>query len=180
MEEITKIQARKLNRAFGTSLAVAGINGLRNSYNNLGYIKKDYTFLDGCVKDVVDVFTGNEDYNYYFTSWENWQEMLDTIWGIVKNFNWEQERFDCDNRAHLVSALCSFIYRINTCGRVYCEVKNINNGNINRHYANLIVDNLGDVYLFDVDNFGNRIQLEKDKSVTMGFWNYTFFQVFFG
>ena len=179
-DEITKIEARKFNKAFGTSLTIAGINGLRSSYNNLGYIIRNYTFLNYSVKQIVDIFVGNEDYNYYFTSWENWQEMLDTIWGIVKNFNWEEERFDCENRAMLVSALCSLIYRINTCSRIYCEVRNINNGQISRHYANLIVVEDGGVYLFDCDNGGRRIKLEKGKPIIMSAWEYTFFSTTFG
>jgi hypothetical protein len=174
---MTQLKIRQLNKSFGISLTVAGIKGLRSSYNNLVYDTKSTSYVKIAITKEVNVPIVNKDYDAYFTSWENWQQMLDTMYNIIKNFSWERERLDCDDRARLVSGLCSLIYRINTCGQVYCEYTDNRNGNTGRHYANIIIDNNMDVYLFDVDNGGLTTKIEEGLPTTMGNWSYKFLSV---
>jgi hypothetical protein len=174
MSEITELQKRTLSEFLGTNLVVSGINSLRNSYNNLGYEVKPVCFANISITSILNIPSISKDYDAYFTSWENWEKMLDTIWGVIKNFPWERERADCDDRARVVSGLCSLIYRINTCGQMYCEFTNILTGEKGRHYANIIMDNNQNLYLFDVDNGGLKMKLEKNKPTTMGNWSYRF------
>jgi hypothetical protein len=101
--------------------------------------------------------------------------MLDTAWAILKNYNWEKERFDCDNRADWVSSFCSLHYRINSCHKIFCEIYNVTTGIlVDRHYTNIIVDNDSNVYLFDVDNGGQKKKIESGKEIIMGNWRYKF------
>jgi hypothetical protein len=91
---------------------------------------------------------------YYTTSWDNWKKILETVWGIVKNFNWVEDKFDCDNRAAFVTVLCGLLFGVNTCSSVYCQRDNQNGGWSGRHWTNIAIDKDGNTYLFDVDNNG--------------------------
>jgi hypothetical protein len=112
-------------------------------------------------------FTTLDNY-YHYTSWDNWLKILEVLNPIAQNFQWQEELFDCDNRSNLMSTLCSLFFRINTCATVYCEVYAANGGTVKYlHYANLIADDAGNLYLWDVD-CGGITQKITTNNVVMG------------
>lgn len=105
---------------------------------------------------------------YYTTTWDNWDFILGTVWGIIKNFDWVAEKFDCDNRAALATVLCGLLYGTNTCASVYCKRENINDAGYNgMHWCNLVIDQNGNTHLFDLDNHGLRQKITSN-NVVMG------------
>lgn len=136
--------------------------------------KNPYGFVYSVLKDKLNISTVEFDFYYYSETWEKWQEMLGDVTKIVKEFKWQNDFFDCDNRAKFVSSLCSLFFGLNTCAEVYCEVNNPNTGFKDRHYCNIIVTTNGDAYLYDADN-GCRTMRITNPNPTMGNWNYKFF-----
>lgn len=110
---------------------------------------------------------------YYYTSFENWQTIMQTLNPIVQQFTWEAERFDCDKRANLLASLVSLLFRLNTCGTIYCEVQNVNGGEKYLHYINFIVDDKGIGYIWDADN-GGLYQKITGQDMVMGNVKYHF------
>jgi len=95
------------------------------------------------------------DYQYTTTDWDNWQEILDKVYSILRENPWTAEVADCDNRAEFTSALISIIYHLNTCGKCYCEVSYLNGiKGTYLHWCNIIVDKDKNLYLCDMDNQG--------------------------
>lgn len=95
------------------------------------------------------------DDTYYFTSWDNWQKIIATINPILKQFKWKKERFDCDKRAMLATSLIALLFEVNTVRPVYCSVQRVvSNQLLYMHYANIIVDDAGNTWLWDLDNGG--------------------------
>lgn len=112
------------------------------------------------------------DMTYAYTSWDNWQEIIDILYGrIIKNFKWTAEYFDCDNRAMLFSSLCSVCFNINTCGQVYCEVYDDKGVFKYLHWANIIVDKEGNLYLLDCDNQGRFTKITSS-NIILGSFKY--------
>ena len=175
-----EIKINKIARLFGTKLTVGGFKMIRSGYSNLTPVLLEGGAIDMAIKKIVNIPITIYDLDYYSTSKENWEEMLDIISQIIVNFPWEKEIRDCDNRAGLVSDLCSLFYGVNTCGRVYCETTNIKTGKKSLHYANLVILENGGLLLYDVDNFRLIMKLEPNKPITMGVKNYKFFNAYFG
>ena len=169
-----EIKIKALSRSFGTALINSGFGMIKSSYKNLLVVHFPFSHLKDAFDKVVKIPLIQMDYTYYFTTWKNWDKMLDIIWGIIKNFKWEEDKFDCDNRAKLVSSLCSLFFGMNSCGEVYCKITNIKTGASIRHWTNVIVTATGELYLFDVDNSGLRMKLVPGKPITMGRWHYEF------
>lgn len=97
------------------------------------------------------------DAEYFTTDWENWNEILDRVYGILQDNKWTENKADCDNRAEFVSAFISITYNLNTCARVFCEVSNATDGTLKyMHWCNIIIDKNNDLYIFDVDSGGLR------------------------
>lgn len=113
------------------------------------------------------------DVDFYTTSWDNWQLILDDVWGIIKNFNWIADTADCDNRSALTTVLCGLLFGVNTCSGVYCDRYNLDGGWSGRHWANLITDKDGNTYLYDSDNHGLR-QKVSNNDIIMGREKYHF------
>lgn len=176
-----QIKINRIARTFGISLAVISIKVIRSSYDNLNPIKFPSKFVVEAIKKIKDIPISQKDFIYYFTTWENEEKMLAVIYKIVKNFKWERDKFDCDDRAKLVSALHSLFSRLNSCGRIYCKITNINTGATDTHHANVVITWDGKVYLFDVDNSGLTAELRPADipyNFTMGKWHYQFRSVF--
>lgn len=112
------------------------------------------------------------DNKYYFTSYENWLKIIETINPILKEFHWQREKFDCDKRSYLVVALTALFFGINTVRPVYCDVYKVSDDSLSyAHYANVFVDANGIPYLWDVDNGG---LFEKITSKTPVIGNYKY------
>ena len=117
------------------------------------------------------------DSTYYYTSFANWQTIISLMNDITKTFPWESERFDCDKRANLIASMIALIFRLNTCMTVYCEVSSAANGQVlYQHYANIIVDDNGIAYLWDLDN-GGMYQKITGNDMIMGKVKYHFYSI---
>lgn len=171
---------KKIARNFGVSLIIAGLNTIKNLYKGL----KPVVLRSGDIKEamnkITNIIVGFYDKQYYTTNKDNWNEMLDVISAIIKVFEWIKEKFDCDNRARLVSSLCSLLFGLNTCGYVYCETTHINTGKKSLHYANLVVLDDGSLILYDVDNKRRKLVLDIGKPITMGYKTYKLLKAYFG
>jgi hypothetical protein len=157
---------------------VAG-QSLKNIEVNVGEIPVTEKYF-GEIKTLLknngfDLATSEDDFNFYFAKWEDWKVVLGIITEIMKRFKWIAERADCDNRADLVSALVSVIFKLNTCGNVRCKTYNKKTGKTFLHRCNLIIDWAGDTYLYDIDNGGRYSRAENEK-VEMGDKTYTEFE----
>lgn len=164
------LQISALSRVLGSLMITNGVFTLKKNQSEFE-IKQGY-FQD--ILSAVKPFgldTLNLDNTYYFTSYENWQTIIDLLYNkIIVYFKWEAEKFDCDNRAMLFSALASLIFGLNSVGQVYCEVKTPTNKYL--HWANIFVDKNNICYLFDIDN-GGRCQKITGKNMIMGSANYS-------
>lgn len=78
---------------------------------------------------------------------------------------------NCDNRAMLMSSLIPVMYGLTTCSPCYCQVFDVSGKEIGWHYNNLIIDELGSVYLWDCDNFGT-VQKITTNTPVMNNWKY--------
>jgi hypothetical protein len=168
MEDQLKISA--LSRILYSLMITNGIAGLRKN-------QSEFEVKQGYFQDVLlaikpfGIDTLNLDNTYYFTTFENWKTIIELLYNkIIIYFKWEAEKFDCDNRAMLFSALASVIFKLNTVGQVYCEVKTPNGGYL--HWANIIIDKDNIAYLLDLDN-GGRYQKITGNKMVMGNATYT-------
>ena len=167
-----QIKINQLSRKYGTVFTVHGFKWIKGSYSNLTTIVKSFGAIYNVVRSLALIPVVQRDLNYFTTTKENWEKCLDTIYGIVKHFKWQKEKFDCDDRAKLVSALCSLLFGLNTCGELYCEVTSLKTGNKIRHYTNLAITSKGEVMLFDVDNGGEKKIIDVGEPISMGKWSY--------
>lgn len=159
---VSIMHLRKAQSEFTSSMA--GIEKIKNALAKVG----------------INSSISQLDVNYYFTSWDTWQKIIEVLNPIAQNFNWEPELFDCDNRANLMSALVSLMFRINTCVRVYCDVFGDTTGKYRyTHYCNLIIDNNDNVYLWDVD-YGGMSQKITSSPVIMGKCKYVIYSIIAG
>ncbi len=156
-------------RNFGTELIKSGISVIRNASFEFKPLTGQLRAINNALDKIGGLPLTALDLGYNFTSWQNWQKITDILYRIVKDFKWEAEVFDCDNRSSLMLALCSTLFKLNTCGMLYCEVK-IGNQSF-RHYANIIITPDEQVYIFDVDNGGMTMKIN-NKEFTMGNWQY--------
>lgn len=141
-----------IKRAIGQLTLRMGVTQIREAISDFSDVEK--TFADFC-KPLLGLPVVQLDEKYYFTSFENWQKIIATINPILQQFNWVKERFDCDKRAFLVTALTALFFEVNTVRPIYCSVSNVLNNTLKYyHYANIIVTSDGEVFLWDVDNGG--------------------------
>jgi hypothetical protein len=108
---------------------------------------------------------------YYSTDFATWQEIIEVVWGILRNFTWTADRADCDNRSNFVTSMVSILFGLNTCAGMYTKVTNINTGATDMHWANCIIDKDGNMYAFDADNNG-LMQKITSNGFIMGVWKY--------
>lgn len=169
-----QIKINQLSRRYGTVLAVHGFKFIKGSYSDMQpTIVKPFGVIVNAIRNIAPfIAIAQKDLNYYTTTKENWEKCFETIYGIVKRFKWQKDKFDCDDRAKLVSALCSLLFGLNTCAEVYCEIINIKTGNKIRHYTNIAITSDSEVYLFDVDQEGKRKIIEAGEPISMGNWTY--------
>ncbi|MEK6881106.1 MAG: hypothetical protein AABY22_15915 [Nanoarchaeota archaeon] len=146
------IQINSIKRAIGQLTMRIGVMQVRDAISDFTDEEGDFNRFK---KPLLDLPVAELDSKYYFTSWENWEKVIATINPILEQFNWKQERFDCDDRALLVTALTALFFEINTVRPLYCDVYRVGDGQFAfTHYANVIVDINGNAWLWDVDEFG--------------------------
>ena len=160
-----KLQISSLSRIVYSLMITNGIAGMRNNISEFEIKQGWYSDISKALKpfglDIIE-----EDMAFFFTSFENWQTIIDLLYNkIIIYFKWEADKFDCDNRSVLFSALASAIFRLNTSGQVFCEVKTPTGSYM--HKANIIIDKDNIPYLLDLDN-GGRCQKITGKKMVMG------------
>lgn len=129
-----------------------GVMTMQDAVSDFSDIQGD--FKQFC-KPLLGLPVTQLDDKYYFTNFENWQKIIETINPILQQFNWVSERFDCDKRAFLVTGLVAMIFEINTVRPVYCSVYRVSDGVwVFDHYANVFVDTNGNAWLWDLDEDG--------------------------
>jgi len=173
MTNSNQIKINYIAKTFGAALTTAGFKMVKSSYDSLAPVQFPFGFIKEATDKIKSMSVSQRDYFYYFTNWENEEEMLAVIWRIVKNFKWEKDKFDCDDRSKLVSALHSLFFGLNSCGEIYCKVTNLRTGDSVLHWANIIITSNGDAYLFDCSNSGLAMKL-KPGEFAMGKWSYVF------
>lgn len=146
-----------IRRAIGQLTMQIGIKQIREAISDFAYTEGDFNRFKNALMGLPVM---ELDSKYYFTSWDNWQKIIDTINPILANFNWKPETFDCDDRALLVTALTALFFDINTVRPIYCEVWRVGDGQFAfHHYANVIVDLNGNSWLWDADEFGKFVKI---------------------
>ena len=146
------IQINSIKRKIGQLMIMMGIKQVWDAVSEFTDTEGDFTRF---CKPLLGLPVAELDTKYYFTSFENWQKIIETINPILKEFYWKAERRDCDDRAIFTSALVSFLFELNTCRPVYCDVYRVGDGKFAfAHYANIFIDDSGNAYLWDADENG--------------------------
>ncbi len=146
------LQINAIRRKMGQLLISAGISQMNESINELQVTEG--TFAQFC-KPLLGLPVSQLDEKYYFTSWDNWLKIIESLNPLTKEFYWVAEKRDCDKRAMFITSMVSMLFELNTCRPVYCQVYRVSDGQLAyAHYANVIVTNDGSAYLWDADENG--------------------------
>ena len=169
----------ELAKNMGVSLTVSGLKMIRSGYEYNPTVVSFGVFKDAFNKvGLYNVRTTEQDTQYHISDWDTYSDCLRTAYKIVSNFPWKKEWFDCDNRSAMMSVLLS-IFGL-TLGRTYGEVFDATTGKSKYlHWSNVIVDTKGDLYLFDQDNGGQSIKVERGKDIVIGNCRYKIIQAIF-
>ncbi len=92
------------------------------------------------------------DSHYYLISIEQWQEIIKADW--IDTRKWLLDKRDCDNLANAFASNASMYYEINSAGRVYGKLFDINGKFINWHYWNVVILPDKRVYFIEPMNDG--------------------------
>jgi hypothetical protein len=92
MDNQLKINA--ILRTIGTLETSIGLKHISNASSEFKTEKINLSEIDKSL-NLLGITSVAMDAEYFTTSWENWEKILDTVWGIVKNFKWTAEKFDC-------------------------------------------------------------------------------------
>ena len=165
-----------IKRAIGSLYFRIAITQLRDSQDDFDSQVFGFDKITNALKP-LEVSATNLDTQYWFASWDTWQSIISVLNPIVQNFNWVSERFDCDNRANLMSSLVSLMFELNTCSTLYCDVYDATTGAFKyAHTCNLIVDINDNVWLWDVDNGGQFTKITSNSPV-MGVNRYQLYSI---
>ena len=166
----TEIQINRIKRMLGEKFIELGIAQTRDAVSDIPSIEKGQTHLSNALASFgMAIHFLDED--YYTTSFENWQKIIEVMNPIAQTFKWTKEKFDCDNRAMLMSSLIPVMYGLTMCSPCYCDVHTTAGVHIGYHYNNLIIDDAGNVYLWDLDN-NCIVQKITNNTPVMGNWKY--------
>ncbi len=173
-----ELQINGLKRTIGVLTASLGLKQIINASSEFSTTNGNWSKLNEALKKSnLQIPLDNLDSDYYFTSWENWEKIIDVLWGIMKNFNWVAEKFDCDQRSAFTTSLAGLLFGLNTCCGVFCEVYDANTGILKYlHWANIIIDKDNNCYLFDVD-YGGMKQKITGNNMVMGANKYKFIRL---
>ena len=171
-----QLQINSIKRQIGTLMAVAGFKQVKQARSEFDIVNLQNGEIQTAGK-VLGIYTNYLDFKYFFTSWENWEKILDVVWGILKHFKWMKEVFDCDQRAAFMTVISGMLFGVNTCTTVYCKVSDAVTGVFRYdHTANIIIDRDKNLYLFDADNHGMRQKITSN-NVVMGKVKYEFLSI---
>lgn len=166
-----ELQINQVKRKLGSTFTSLGIAYTRDALSDIPVVEKNQAFIKNALLN-YGMAINFLDETYYTTSFANWQKIIEVLNPIAKSFVWTKEKFDCDNRAMLMSSLIPVMYGLTMCSPCYCDVYNATTGaHIAWHYNNLIIDDAGQVYLWDVDQNGICQKITNNKPV-MGNWRY--------
>jgi len=152
-----------IRRKMGQLLISAGITQMNESIKELA--GTEGTFEQFC-KPLLGLPVSQLDSKYYFTSFDNWLKIIESLNPLTKEFYWVAEKRDCDKRAMFITSMVSMLFELNTCRPVYCRVWRVSDGQLAyAHYANVIVDNAGNAYLWDADEGGQFTKITANNPV---------------
>ena len=157
------IQINNIKRAVGQLMLRQGVMMIQDAISDFTDTEGDFKMF---CKPLLGLPVAELDSKYYFTSFDNWQKIIATINPILQQFNWVSERFDCDKRAFLATGLVAMCFEINTVRPIYCKVWRVSDGQLAfYHYANIIVDNAGNSYLWDLDQEGKYTKITSNNVI---------------
>ena len=167
------IQINGIKRLLGIKFIELGVAQIRAA-STLPVEPKSDNSLFLKAAEALGVPLNATDIAYYYTSWDNWQQIINLLNPIAQAFPWEAGKYDCNNRSALMTSLSSLLFEINTCGTTNCEVYDAKTGAFKYgHYANMICDDQGILYLWDVDQ-GGMFQKVTGNDMIMGVNKYHF------
>jgi hypothetical protein len=168
-----QLQINAVKRKLGTLMSILGFKYIKEAQNEFQRTKFHINQIQQFFNtNGITLPVNNLDVDYFTTSWDNWQKILDTIYPILQEFKWTRETGDCDNRANFMTTTAGILFDVNTCTEIYCHVSNATTGKaIDYHKANIIIDDAGNTYLFDADNGGLRQKITGLNHI-MGNWRY--------
>ena len=160
-------------RSLGATLITSGIQTIQKSYKPVRN-PITYGFITNAFINVgLNIPVAQMDINYLTTTLDIWQDFFEYAKEIAKNFKWTAEYFDCDNRSAFIKTLADCILGVNTCCLGYGVVLHKDTGaTLFRHWFDIIVLTDGTLYIFDIDNNGGMVKIEKDKNPVIGNWRY--------
>ncbi|MFA6201518.1 MAG: hypothetical protein WC679_14050 [Bacteroidales bacterium] len=167
----------KAKRTISTLSISIGYQTLKNDFAKFEISKiTGKQITDAC--NAIGISNVPLDAEYYSTSWDNYKEIVETGYDIIKNFKWLEDKHDCENRSSEMTQFCSRTALLNTCAQLYCEVKTAN-GNTFMHWANCVIDSSANLYIVDCDN-NCAMQKITSRNFTIGTWTYSLVHIRIG
>jgi hypothetical protein len=163
------LQINSVKRQIGQLFLRVGVMNIKDAISDFTYVEGDFARF---CQPLLGLPVSQLDIKYYFTSFDNWQKIIATINPILQQFNWQSEKWDCDKRSYLVTALVALFFGINTIRPLYNTIYSVANGqNLADHYANVFVTAEDKMVLWDVDNGGQYTKVTSNP-VVIGNWSY--------
>jgi hypothetical protein len=118
-----------------------------------------------------NITVNQKDYNYYTTTWKDWNDLLDST--LLNLLQWISEKQDCDNHAILFSSLSIILLGMNSCGYAFGSIYNKDTGKfIDNHYFDIVVTSDKELYCVESQTY-KWVKIEKGKDIVIGTWRYT-------
>lgn len=146
------LQIANIKRMIGQLEIRIGIAQIGDAVSDFSSTKG--TFVDFTkALSILGVPVAQLDTNYYFTNWDNWLKVIATINPILQSIPWKADVSDCDKRADFVIGWVAELFELNTIRPLLCDVFRVSDGQYAyTHYNNIIADDSGNIYIWDVDN----------------------------
>lgn len=146
------IQVNSLKRNIGQLEIQLGLKTVNSAISDFTDTQGDFNKFSQALA-VLGVPVAQLDTNYYFTSYDNWQKILQVVNPIIQSMNWLLDKRDCDKQAEFVVGLVAYMFELNTIRPFFCDVYRVSDGAYAyTHYAMVFVDDVGNSYLYDYDN----------------------------
>lgn len=161
-----QIKINSLLQMAGGKLIKGGIDFYQKSFRNLTPTIISFGEVKNiCIEKGINVTQNDKDFNYFTTSWDNWQKVINT--DFTDKIKWIVEKGDCDNLAILFSALSIILLRMNSCAYAYAMRTDVNTGAQILHYFNVIVTNDRKLYALEPAN-DEFCEIKKGEPIILG------------
>jgi hypothetical protein len=134
-------------------------------------------WTDSSIRNAVSEVTGlnlpmiySADEYHDTTDIDTWRNIIENDWSNKKEYI--PEIFDCDNYAGYFTNYASFIYELNSAGRLTVELKDPNTGkHIGYHRCALIIDRNLKCWLLETQT-DQMVPMEKGNPFVIDNWQY--------